>query len=58
MQGEGELIRVQHGDRSIMVRRAASDATWQQAEGFLLGKRSRGVGHVLVRGGNRVFHVN
>lgn len=38
MQGEGEFIRVQHGDRSIMVRRAASDATWQKAEGFLLGK--------------------
>ena len=33
-----EFKRIQHGGRSVMVRRNASDATWQRAESFLLGR--------------------
>ena len=32
-----EYKRIQHGARSVMVRRNASDATWERAERFLLG---------------------
>ena len=33
-----EYKRIRHGDRSVIVRRNASDATWDRAERFLLGR--------------------